>query len=439
MKMDTHTATLYHRKATGKIKVWSCWVDGEWVHSEWSQQGGKLSRTKERSSAKLNMTASERAIEKFQKKIARRKKKGYVSQLANVVADIQVDDTTLDFDRLPKSFAPAKPIKKVDIKEMSAAATAGKIFIQRKRDGMRHFLVSDTKGRVRIYSSGKDDVTEHLSPLLKGMVLPPRTVVDCELVVTGANGKDEFQLVASIARSLPERARSRIALTEKAGGRVELFAFDLLWESGTPIYRCRYEDRYMRLAKVIRSCVATDRLVRMPLVSLSPTRLATLSEAIDLVKRNKWEGLVLWRKDQATVVHVNGSPARCNCWKLKSVGEEDVVATGYELGKGKNANVVGKFRIAFYQPPSSPTGTDMLMRRADPQTRSWKDGHGGKGSFKPMGKCGTGLSDKLRAEALKWKYPCVIQIEYDQVSEKGFRFPVFIRKRDDKKISDCSK
>jgi ATP-dependent DNA ligase len=175
----------------------------------------------------------------------------------------------------------------------------------------------------------------------------------------------------------------------------------------------------------------------MPLVSVSPTRLATLSEAIDLVKKHKWEGLVLWRKDQATVVHVNGSPARCNCWKLKPVGEEDVVATGYELGKGKNAKVVGKFRIATYQPPSEPTGTDMLMRRADPQTRSWKDGHGGGGSFKPMGKCGTGLSDKLRTEALKWKYPCVIQIEYDQKSEKGFRFPVFIRKRDDKKVSDC--
>jgi len=414
MKMDTHTATLYHRKATGKIKVWSCWVEDEWVHTEWSQQGGKLSRTKERSSAKLNMTAAERAVEKFKKKVARRKKRGYVAEMDNVVANIKVDDTTLDFDRLPKSFAPAKPIKKVNVKEMTKWDTDDLIFVQRKRDGMRHHLVSDTKGRIKIYSSGKDDVTEHLSPLLKGLVLPPRTVIDCELVVSNATGGDEFQLVASIARSLPERARERISLIEKAGARVELFAFDLLWESGAPIYRYKYEDRYLRLAKVIRGSAATHRLVRMPLVSLSPTRLATLSEAIVNVKKYKWEGLVLWRKDQATVVHVNGSPARTNCWKLKPIGEEDVVATSYELGKGKNANVVGKFRIAVNE-----YGTNH---------RHW---------LKPMGKCGTGLTDKDRHAALLWKYPCVIQIEYDQKSEKGFRFPVFIRKRDDKKVSDC--
>ena len=48
-----------------------------------------------------------------------------------------------------------------------------------------------------------------------------------------------------------------------------------------------------------------------------------------------------------------------------------------------------------------------------------------------------GGDDETRRAALKWTYPCVIQIEYDQKSDKGFRFPVFIRKRDDKKPAEC--
>ena len=418
-------ATLYHRRASGKVKVWTTWLDHVTIHTEWGQQDGRMQHTADTVRGTSAVPASDRAEYKFEQRIARRKKKGYVDTLAAVVADINVDDTVLNFDRLPKSFAPAKPKKKVDPDEVARLAKANKIFIQRKRDGMRHYLVSDTKGRVRIYSSGKDDVTEHLKPLLEGLVLPPRTVLDTELVVTepGKQERDGFLIVSGIARSLPERARKQIALAQGMGARVQLMAFDLLWESGTPVYRYRYEDRYKRLAKVIeKALVGADYpipvpLVRMPLVSISPTRLATLTEAMEMVKKFKWEGLVVWRKDEATVVRVNGSPCRCNCWKVKPIGEEDVVALGFELGKGKNAKVVGKFRIAVVN------GTDKS----------------GRPGFVPMGKCGTGLTDAQRVDALRWKYPCVIQIEYDQRSDKGFRFPVFIRKRDDKLVTECGR
>jgi ATP-dependent DNA ligase len=415
--------TLYHRKANGKVKTWECWVDGLHVFTQWSQDGGKKNRTHERPGPKRDLDGFDTAIELFKKRVARKLKKGYVRHLDDVVADIRVDDRTLNFDRLPKSFAPAKPIKTYDPDEMAKWAAEDLLFIQRKRDGMRHYLVSDTEGRLKVYSSGKDDMTEHLQPLIVDIKLPPRTILDCELVVTepGKQERDGFLIVSGIARSLPERARSQIALAQRMGARVQLMAFDLLWYKGDPIYRKSYSVRYGMLAKTIEKAdQATEgrTLVRMPLVTISPTRLATLNEALDMVEKFKWEGLVVWRKDQATVVQVNGSPKRVNCWKLKPIGEEDVIATGYALGKGKNAKVVGKFLIA-----------------------EWRRGKGGKWAHEdrlvPMGRCGTGLDDETRKAALSWKYPCVIQIEYDQKSEKGFRFPVFIRKRDDKKVADC--
>jgi ATP-dependent DNA ligase len=366
-----------------------------------------MSRTKEKASAKRDQAAEEVARDMFEKKVEKRRKKGYVELVKEVIEDVRVDDRSLNFDRLPKSFAPAKPIKEIDLETARDWDQKGLLYIQRKRDGMRHYVVSDSLGRIWVYSSGKDDVTEHLQPLIEGLVLPPKTILDCELTVTepGLEERDGFLVVSGIARSLWPRAQQQIRLAQKRGAVVQLVVFDLLWESGVPIYRYPYADRYARLGRLLHKNAHGSSVVQMPCLT-GPG----LERCIKMVTARKWEGLVLWRKDQATMVQVNGSPKRINCWKVKPISEEDVVAVSYELGKGKNRNVVGKFNVAMAN---------------------------GGGGFIPMGRCGTGLDDETRSAALDWKYPCVIQIEYDQKSDKGFRFPVFIRKRDDKKPSEC--
>lgn len=416
MKYDI---TLYHRKTNGTVKVWHCWISDVYVHSEWGQQGGTMSPTKERGIANRTHTAEEVAALMWSKKVSTKKKKGYVENLAQVTDNVQVNEGTMNFERLPRSFAPAKPIKTFDPNEMAKWDRDGLLYIQRKRDGMRHYLVSNSDGAIRIYSSGKQDMTKHLQPLVENLGMPPRSVIDVELVVTvpGEKDSDGFLTVSGIARSLPTRAQEMIAASKKRGERVQLHAFDLLWWDGEPIYKQTYQKRYRLLKSAVPECTTAvpgkdenASLITMPLLRHRDKEndglLVTLSEAISMVKKNGWEGLVVWRKDQRTMVQMNGTPKRINCWKLKPISEEDVVAYDFQKGKGKNANVVGKFLIS-----------------------DRKDGNG----WAPMGRCGTGLDDKTRKEALSWKYPCVIQIEYDQKSEKGFRFPVFRRLRLDKK------
>src|SRR6185369_4822552 len=102
--MKMKTVTLYHRKANGKVKTWSCWVDGLWVFSEWSQEGGKKSRTKERPGPKKDKDGFETARALFKKRVDKKKKKGYVTSLEDVVSDIRVRDT-IDWTKpLPRQF-----------------------------------------------------------------------------------------------------------------------------------------------------------------------------------------------------------------------------------------------------------------------------------------------------------------------------------------------
>jgi ATP-dependent DNA ligase len=417
-----HHIKMFHRSKSGIIKVWECWVIRSWVHSCWHMDGGVSSVTKEFVKPKNKWSEKQvnTAYLMWLKKIKKKKRKGYVVDTDSVIKSVEVDGTKMNFDLLSRAFTPAKPIKKVNVAQMTKWETENRLLIQRKRDGQRHYLVSNSKGELKIYSSGKEEKTEHLASLLVGLKLPPKTIMDCELVCTTPNDNDQagFLIVSGIARSKPNRARAAIKRQQQDGNRIELLVFDLLWENGTPVFEYRYEDRYRRIAKVLEKGYGTSErpqfVRRMPLVSISPTRLATLREAIDMVSKKKWEGLVLWRKDESTMVQMNGTPARVNCWKLKPLKEEDVIAVDYKLGKGKNRNVVGTFNIGLAE-DAGPAG--------------WR--------VRPMGKCGGGLDDETRKKALSWTYPCVIQIEYDSMSEKGFRFPIFKRKRDDKKPSDC--
>lgn len=398
---------LYHRRKDGGIKVWSVKLTHDRVTQSWGVHEKKMQRTVHVVKGNDRQSAILRARHRYERLIEMRERKGYVRSLGQLATGVRVDDNQLNFDALPRHFAPGKPVKQHDMEKLLIWERSGLLSIQRKWDGMRHRIVSNSKGRIQIYSSSNADVTQALLPLIGSLKLPSKTILDVELVAVTHTGHDSFNTVSSVARSLPVRAHRMIRTAMDQRIVVKFIAFDILYEAGQPTYRWSYADRRERL----------EALLSKSVVEVAQETGSPLAKSIQCVTKYGWEGLVVWRLDQATVVRTNGSPERVNCWKVKLVKEADVVATGFELGKGRNSKVVGKFRIA--------------VRNSRVQSEHHNL------AFTPMGKCGGGLDDATREAALSWTYPCVIQIEYDSKSDKGFRFPTFIRKREDKAVTEC--
>jgi bifunctional non-homologous end joining protein LigD len=415
--------TFFSRTSKGQLQTWSCWIESDrvTVTSTWGIKGGKMQMTHDTmtSRGKKGTLAYKSpkavALEEHARQVEKKMRAGYVEAEARA-HDVQLEKlkTDLDFDHLPRAFAPAKPIRELDPVLAADWSKRGLLDIQRKRDGMRHYLVTgnDKDGPVHVYSRGMDDMTAHFTRLTQELSLPPGTILDCEFVVTTPKGADDFIAVSEICRSKAERAGRTIVSYEHAGRMAQFLVFDLLFYDRLPTWQLPYRDRYNALIDALEKAHSGgpthfNHVIPMPRLTKS------LAECIRRVQKRRWEGLVLWRADQATQVHLNRSPKRCNCYKFKPMVEGDFVATSYEIGKGRNGKVVGALNLGIYGP--------------------WK----AKWALIPMGNVGTGFSDRQRQEALRWKYPCVVEVKYEKMSETGLRFPSFLRKREDKKPREC--
>ncbi len=403
-------ATLYQQSQTGAIKQWSCWIepDGITVSSEWGTKGGKLQTTSDKmlSRGKKNTAAykapAEVALEEFARQVEGKLRAGYVTSVSKT-EQVKIK-TDVDFDNLPRSFAPAKPIKEIDLQTAVEWDVAGLLSKQRKRDGMRHYIVAGTAGHIRVYSRGMEDMTEHFIELLYDLELPEGTILDCEFVVENEEGEDQFRTVSSIIRSHSPKAKVEMAAAIKKGLKFYFVAFDLLFYDCKPVYTLPYSNRYLALQDALAKAHAGDSIRIVPEIN------RPLSQIVSMMKKQGWEGLVLWRKDQATIVHMNRSPKRVNCYKFKLLTEDDFIVTGFERGTGKHQGAVGAFNLAQID---------------------------SKGDLHSLGKVGTGLDDDTRIKAVAWVLPCVIQVNFDSRSDTGLRNPRFVRKRDDKQPHEC--
>lgn len=421
--------TLYHRASAGGIKVWSCRQDADTIIQKWGLEGCKMQenrapqKTKGKVGTKAFKSATQVAAEEFDRRVKAKKDEGYVEDRNAVLVTVQahsVDEMEtehgknmarftscqrvgFDFDDPPKSFAPAKPLQQIEIQHAVRLENAGKLIKQRKRDGMRHFIFFGHE-RVQIYSRRMENASGQFASVVEDLktFIPALsgTVLDAEFIVD-KNGSDDFQAVASICRSADKKAQERLRYISGW----QFMVFDILYLRGEPVFNKPYRERH-GLAKIISQTIDHP---------FGPFKIVEnlelpLGEAIQMVKDNKWEGLVAWEADKGTAVQLNGKPKRTNCYKLKPLLEDDFVATGYELGQGSNANVVGALFIGQYN----------------------------SGKVTPVGKVGTGLSQAQRSQALNWQYPLVVQCEFSERTPDGsLRFPVFVRVRTDKHPHEC--
>jgi hypothetical protein len=135
-----------------------------------------------------------------------------------------------------------------------------------------------------------------------------------------------------------------------------------------------------------------------------------------MVRDLGWEGLVCWIKDQHTIVREGGNPKR-----------ERTASSGSPSKKETSLR-----RATISEAENCPTLSGGLsLEEIDPNDKLF-------GMRRDCGNVGTGFDAELRKEALTWDYPCVVEIKYDCQQPSGkLRFPVFVRKRDDKAIDEC--
>jgi len=416
--------TLFANASKGGKKRWSISIDPEspdTVTVEWGIVGGTLQRSsdvakpKGRIGTKSYKTAETVARDNYDRQVRKKREEGYLAAGETAaVADY--------LKALDKNFVPAKPVQSATQEELEALDATGKLWIQRKRDGRRHLVLvtNEVPSRVRIYSRRMEELTDHLPSVCHGirnLMLPHGTILDGEIIVVNPDGSDNFRACGEFTNPAtnPAKAAARAAEYD-----VRYMVFDVLYHAGKPVWQLPYDERYrLALKNLTRNPNKPVHLAEVinyrddQLETFNPSLRAPLAQLQMLAVREKWEGLILWERDKASVVRMGGKPKRVNATKWKPKLDKDVIATGYYLGSGEWSDVVGGFFLA----------------EIDPTTGAQRD----------AGKCGTGFDADERTEALGWTYPCVIAIQCDyQEPESGkFRFPVFKKKHEDKTPDEC--
>ena len=173
-----------------------------------------------------------------------------------------------------------------------------------KLDGIRLIYSVDEKGKVRLYSRHKNEITSKF-PELHNLDIPPGTVLDGELIVSDEKGKPDFEAVMSRFMSSKDRTP------------ITFIAFDVIQYKGERITNLPLLKRKEVLAEVVpedNSLIAKTQFIEGH------------GEAyFDAVKAKVLEGIVLKRKDSRYEVG-----KRSNSW-LKVINYQylDVFVVGF--------------------------------------------------------------------------------------------------------------
>jgi len=393
-----NSTTLYSRSEDGSIQVWKIQQVGVVVTRQWGMLNGKMIETSEVLDDRKGRPGPERAQARFAKLVQDRIDNGWVPDRHKVRKATEMNDADFDFSSLPDSFAPQKPVQTLPRLDV----VGGEFLFQRKRDGQRHYVLVTADRKVRIYSRKMEEKTQHMPKLryaIEQLDLPRCTVLDGELIVD-RKGQDDFRATGQICRA----GTGRAVLAEK-DLPVRFMPFDLLFWREKSVHQEAYRHRWDILEDVIDPYFS-DEMIALP------QTFRRFENAKAMALKEKWEGLVIWDLNAPNSLRMNGKHVRAGCYKWKPIQEDDFVATGWKPGNGRLATTMGKLVIAQYV----------------------------KGKLVEIGRVGSGFDDETRAAVAngKWKFPCVVTLEYDKQEEDSLalRFPVFIRKHPDKSVEE---
>lgn len=425
-----------------KVQLWKIRQDGEFYETEHGQLDGQQQQFRDRpgdkgkpnTKAYLDPTAN--CTFHVDREIRKKLEHGYIEYINGQPATEQI--TSLAWDQhLPKNFCGYKPQTSIEPSALQKLHDTGLAKYTRKMDGMCHLAVHHTFG-WEIYTRRMDLASakfpKHLAELQALTDFKPGTILMGELVCSTPDGSDDFKAISRFCRSLPEEARKLI--DDQEIPEPELVIFDLLFHNGEDQQNQTYNQRAEIWQKIIPARGSSKHISTIDYFDLAPATWEAYA------KEHGYEGFVV--VDGAAIpgdkfYSFDGSNSRRpkGTYKLKPIYEDDVCIFAASPGSGKRLNGIGAIHV----------------KQIHPETKEWFY----------CGKVGSGFTDDSLAEMeLLFKkmglpilekdkdiekldlsestYDSIVaQIEYSerQPGTNKFRFPVYLRTRDDKAPLEC--
>lgn len=238
------------------------------------------------------------------------------------------------------------------------------------------------------------------------------TVLDCECY------SKDWSTIVGILHSLPERA------IELSKINVPHFAvFDCIWYNGQDMRDNYYGDRLKLAAEVVNKVnyeplhmvasmqddpkigwTVNQKWYRFSFIKSKEDWQTAMQKALDA----GFEGIVV--KSLARKYYDKGASLKCK--KFETV---DCVVYDYQQGTGKYADTVGALKIGYYDPDTdSIIGISKVNCSTDEERNRWRD---------------------------EWetRKNSVIEVKCQEITERSLRHPVYIRRREDKDKTMCTK
>jgi len=404
---------LVQKNQLGRVKFINLFLEDNTVRRIWGLIDGKTQTTSNTydyiNKGKSNQLTPKKAAEEDYNRIIDTKiKEGYI--ITETLEELpNLDRNKMDFNNLPVKFCCSKPYTSISKTKLDKLIKKDSVIFHIKENGLCHFILITENSDVKIYTRRIDDHTRKYPKIVKDIKklnYPPKTllivelVIDPELKIPHMEG---FKLMSSISRSdtLKGKVKEDITktLTLQEAYTVKAVVFNLLFLDGKDLTTQSYNRIFNLHLKKIADHDDIDIVLPRTISFLSYDEAYGWATTYGI----EYEGAVAWLKEENAEITYNGKPNRRACYKLKAVKEDDVIAYGWKEGTGAKQGKIGSLLIGKYN--------DI-------------------GMIVPMGNVGSGLKIKEGdCEVENWKFPCVIEIQYDQRFKTAkYQFPRFTGK-----------
>jgi len=407
--------------ANDKVLYHKLILDGAFVYKKWGYIGGTESVTDHAHGFTNEGKANQLNPDETAEASWERDCKKLIRDGCIVVTDLNnLPDLNavplIDLDCIPTALTLSKPTQSIGLRTFNSLVKSGyaKFFI--KYNGLNHYLVIDAKGKAKLFTRKWFERTDKYPVVIaevESMKLPISSLLVVELTIDPLLRLPHMNAFLRMCKIDKTDTKNGICTDDQADSielqiatPVKAAVYGILFTEGKPVWEANYQVQLNTLQLSIPKITEGKRLFVPSEVPISSTK-----EAIDLVQthRHRIEGLIVWDLREAMKMTMDGKPVRCACWKVKYKSETDIIATGWQEGRGKNQGRIGSLKIGQYGP------NEELI---------------------DLGTVG-GLKDAQK-EPNEWEFPCVIEIKYDQrFPDTGcFQFGSFVKVHESKTIDE---